>query len=269
MPKKICITGGAGYIGSALAISLSGMNDVTSYDIVDECWGDIRFRLDFNEFDIVYHLAAIAGNVLCKQKKWDIWDTNIKGSFNVANRLREEQTLIFTSTTAIYGEPSLYSESKSMAEEKILSIKSNAIILRLPTIFGTSPHMREYILVNDLVKSAVKDGYIVLRSPDTKRPFLHIEECIRALKFVAENHEKFEGKIIDLGHPSYTASKREMAEIIVKHTGCELFISKQKDPYEQDFELAFDEFVEFGFEPDPMYSLNNGIKHLVEYYRGN
>ena len=121
------VTGGAGFIGSALVKRLvSRGHDVTVYDNVsrgdldnlqdvvsniDFVQGDVRNKTAFakaiDEPDVLYHLAAINGTKNFYDHPNSVLDTNIMGVKNAVELANEHDIsrLVFSSSSEVYGFP--------------------------------------------------------------------------------------------------------------------------------------------------------------------
>jgi nucleoside-diphosphate-sugar epimerase len=112
---KIAITGGSGFIGTQLCKILKEQgHDITIMDIApsaafpqDRQDVDVRdlgaLTTAFKGHDIIYHLAAEHRDDVSPVQKY--YDTNVKGGENVckAANANNINTIIFTSTVAVYG----------------------------------------------------------------------------------------------------------------------------------------------------------------------
>jgi len=127
MTKNILITGGLGFLGSNLGISLT--NDEHNVDIMDITnnhrniigyenkfkiyqsdisdvltWGDI----DFSKYDVIYHLAANVSHIKAEKDPYLDVNSNIIGTINLLEAIKElkkKPRFIYACSRSIYGRP--------------------------------------------------------------------------------------------------------------------------------------------------------------------
>ena len=251
-PRRVLVTGGAGYLGSVLSEHLlAAGHSVTVLDnlmyggpgplhlAANERFsfvcGDARdgrvLRELLGSADVVIPLAAIVGMPACNRDPELARSINLE-AVRLLNRLRgREQLVIFPTTNSGYGtksgqtfcteetplEPiSLYGETKVEAEAELLG-SPNAMSLRLATVFGCSPRMRLDLLVNDFVWRAVRDGFLVLYEPHFKRNYVHIRDVADCFLFAIDEAEPMVGRAFNVGLDDANLSKHELALAIAAH----------------------------------------------------
>ena len=178
MDKNFLITGGAGYIGTALTKRLINEGaTVTVFDnletgqrkLVDArasfFKGDVRNLADLecicseNDFDTVIHLAALKSVGEGEKAPANFMRVNVSGTLNVLEVMRNQKisNLVFSSTAAVYAENtsgtydeqcalsplSIYGSTKLICEELIrqyqrLGYISNSTIFRYFNLAGDS-----------------------------------------------------------------------------------------------------------------------------------
>jgi len=213
---KICITGGAGYLGSILVekclargyrvcvldnmtysdVGLAGLVNDPNLSVQP---GDIRDRMDirhaFTGCSHVIHLAAIANDPSGELAPALTRSINLE-SYSVL--LEEAQKagvkrFLNASTFSVYGIQSRdnitetsplnplkeYSICKAKSEESVKSSNSSHFIttsLRCATICGWSPRMRFDLIVNTLTFHALVKGKISVWGGEQMRPQIHIQD---------------------------------------------------------------------------------------------
>jgi nucleoside-diphosphate-sugar epimerase len=160
---------------------------------------------------------------------------------------------------------SLYAKTKCDAEDYVLN-NGNGIVLRLATVFGVSPRMRQDLLVNDFVYKSMTDGYLVLFESHFKRNYIHIGDVARAFGFMMQEYNACNGQVFNVGLSDANLTKLELAEKIKEYLP-DLVI--KTDEYKQDFDkrnyIVSNEKIESrGFKP--MFTLDYGIKQLINAY---
>lgn len=288
---NICVTGGAGYIGSVLTerlLSLGhkvtvvdtflhgyhGIMRLAGHPLLTVVERDIRHenRDYLNKQDVVFHLAAISNIKGCEENKALAWDVNRTATAEIAKGLHCDAILIFASSTAIFGDRGgdvvispwplksthgIYSQTKLDAEG-LIDKRNNTIIVRIGTVFGVSPLMRPNSIVNDFVRMAVHDKKIVLWDSLTARPYISIDGCVNYLIAAIENKKKKELLTILEGQ----CLKRDIVNTIRKQVEFELILSSSRDKHIQDFRFNISAHYEDIFARE----LHDGIRDLIKLY---
>ena len=124
--RRICITGGAGFIGSSLALRLAEHNEIVLFDNLHRNalpWTDLldRERVTFlqgdvldraavdaavKDADIVVHLASIAGVDTVMRNPVKTMEVSLLGTYNVLESCRQHKGLerfVDFSTSEVFG----------------------------------------------------------------------------------------------------------------------------------------------------------------------
>lgn len=243
--------------------------------------GDVRdeptMRRALEDIDLIIHLAAIVGADACDRDPIAARTTNLD-AVNLLLSLRGERPIIYPCTNSGYGigqegiycteetplnPVSLYGRLKVEAE-KILLYNVNVISLRLATVFGASPRMRWDLLVNEFVRRAVKDGYVILYQADFKRNYVHIRDVAGAFLHSIRNWDSMKNQVYNVGLSSANISKRELCEEIKKQVPNFYFVEAEvgEDVDKRNYVVSNAKMEATGWKAD--FSLQDGIAELVK-----
>ena len=159
--------------------------------------------------DVVVHLAAQTNAEASVEIARKVEHINFEGTERVARACaRSGSKLIFLSTTSVYGiqqdevdeecpidqlkPQSPYADSKLKAELLLKEAKSSTglqfVVCRFGTIFGHSPGIRFHTAVNKFIWQACTGTPLTVWSSalDQKRPYLDLEDAVRAIHFIIE-----------------------------------------------------------------------------------
>tara|TARA_B100000700_G_scaffold323954_1_gene428912 strand:- start:287 stop:1294 length:1008 start_codon:yes stop_codon:yes gene_type:complete len=249
--KSVFITGGAGYVGSALVPELLNSNfKVTVYDImyfgkeflpknnpnlkiID---GDIRdtekLEKSCKGHEYFVHLACISNDAsfeldeqLSKSINLDSFEPLV-----IAAKKSGIKRFIYASTSSVYGvsdKPNvtedhplvpltLYNKYKGMCEPLLLKhTDSNfeGVIFRPATVCGYAPRLRLDLSVNILTNHAVCKNKIVVFGGDQLRPNLHVLDYCDVVKLLlSAPRDKISNQIFNVGFQNKSIS--QIAEIV-------------------------------------------------------
>ena len=219
--------------------------------------------------DVVIHLAAITDAASTVGKLDEVERVNFGATRNVAEACAEVGApMIFISTTSVYGTQDLlvdencakedlkpqspYAEVK-LREEHLLREMGNKSglkfnIFRFGTIFGVSPGMRFHTAKNKFCWQAAMDIPITVwrTALHQKRPYLDLEDAVRALHFVI-GKKIFSNEIYNVLTLNATVS--DVVESIKKYAG-NVRVEEVDSPImnQLSYEVACDKFKALGFD---------------------
>jgi len=281
---KILITGGNGYIGSKLALSLQG-HEVEIFDRPKDIRNESELQEAIKGKDIVYHLAALAELSYTDAHPQETYEVNIVGANNVAKVCAENNVLLnFVSTCCIYGNPlekvsregrminpsDTYAMSKAAGEYLVKmwglakGLKYN--ILRFGTVYGQSlkKEMRMDMAIQKFVDAAVNHLPITITGDGMQaRNFVHIDDLVRALVLVTE--KGVVGETINLGGKERTTIN-DIAKIALDlgATSVEYIPARKDDFIDQNVSLAKAKKL-LGWSPKVKFE--EGIKAMYEWQK--
>lgn len=203
MAKKVIVTGGTGFIGSALIKELLKKNyeiyvfdknqgnipNVRYYPLDIRNKEQVQNSIEEIQPDTIIHLAGIL-----KGSYEDLYTTNVIGTKNILDSFNGR--LIFMSTGMIYqGNPSPYKEgmplnphddypkTKKLAEEFCLQ-KKNTIIIRASVVYG--PEQKGSMFIPDLKNKIEKRTTFHMTKGEQKRDFIHVRDLCTAIEILIE-----------------------------------------------------------------------------------
>jgi len=217
--KSVLVTGGAGYVGSALVpVLLQAGYKIKVLDLylygedvlaavrgnanLEEIKGDIRDRGLLKKVvlgcDSVIHLACISNDPsfeldpeLGKSINYDAFVDLVKVA-----RDGGVKRFVYASSSSVYGikeevdvteDLSLkpltdYSKYKALCEEVLLRERApgfTVLVLRPSTVCGYSPRVRLDLTVNILTNHAINNGVIKVFGGEQMRPNIHMDDMVR------------------------------------------------------------------------------------------
>ena len=233
-PKTVLVSGGAGYIGSALVSRLLSDTDL-NVKVFDNLMydgdsllqffnfkkfsfikGDLRtFDLPkiLNDVDFVVNLAALVGEPICKKYPKEAQEINFEANINFAKACEKQgiDRYVMMSTCSNYGlrqnqemltesdelQPiSLYSETKVNSEKILLNElpELSTAVLRASTAYGMASRIRFDLLLHQFIYEAWEKKRISLYGANSWRPMAHVDDIARAIVLVLTQHHKMKKK---------------------------------------------------------------------------
>lgn len=294
--EVVLVTGGAGYIGSALIsqlnrerfsvrvlddFSLSSPRNLVGGMDYDFVRGDVRdagvVREALEGVSYVVHLAAVTGADRTHEMRERTMDVNYGGTRTVLEEAMElgVEKLVLASSCNVYGAASRdhltessevrplnpYAESKLEAEEACMSSPVDSVVLRLSTNYGWSPGVRFNLVVNSFVfRSVVGEALTVYGDGENWRPFMHVRDSARAFVEALA----WEEGIYNVGGENYRI--KQIASLVNDVVGnVEVKYLGDEDPgpsYHVDFDKARNQ------EYSLNHSLRAGIHDLAGRFGG-
>ncbi|HQT89635.1 MAG TPA: SDR family oxidoreductase [Acidiphilium sp.] len=129
---------------------------------------------------------------------------------------------------------------EKVAIERELMQHSNAICLRLATVFGMSPRIRLDLLVTDLTYRAVHDRFIVLFERYFKRYYIHVRDVSRAFRHALSQFDLMKREIYDVGLSNANVSIAQLYDHIQRQCPDFVFIDAPvgKDPDQRSYVVS-------------------------------
>lgn len=244
--------------------------------------------------DMIFHLAEFIpntrqigpGHVVKFSIKNPLLDLDIcvRGTLNVLEAARQASAkIIFTSSAAVYGEPlekpikettppnpiSPYGASKLAAETycKVFSKTHDlpVIIVRLFNIYG--PRHRKCVMYDTLSKLKKNSKTLtMLGSGDQERDFVYVNDAVDGLTFLSIKEEA-SGQTFNLGTGVSTSIKK-VVTYITRILGINPVVTYTGSSWKGDINILVSDPTKLrriGFTPK--YSLEQGIKKFVSWYR--
>jgi len=251
---RVLVTGGLGYLGCVLVPKLlKHGHHVRIVDIIPppvgvaELGGGLELRkVDIrdgskmleclNDVEAVVNLAAIVGEPLCRKHPDLAKEVNEKAVYFIVDKCKEKgvKRFIHLSTCSVYGSSesmadedspaiptSLYQETKVNSETYVLKSNTDVFhptVLRMATLFGLSPRLKNDTLVHQFVWDAITKKKIDVYGGNLWRPLVHVSDAADAILFCLEFDEaKLCSRIFNVGDDGLNFTKMDIAKTVTSY----------------------------------------------------
>lgn len=303
---RVLVSGGAGFIGSNLVdklinlghnvciidnLSTGNINNVNKKaqlyinDILDP---NVSKIFEKEKFDIVYHLAAQIN--VQKSITNPIFDSNVNvcGTINIINNCvnYNVKKIVYSSSAAVYGHPqylpidekheirpiSYYGLSKYTAEEyiRVFSNLNNLdfTILRYANVYGIRQDPKgEGGVISTFMNSLFKKQPLyIFGDGSALRDYIFVEDIVDANIAALSSGDK---EIFNIGTGVYTSVKElaeNMMDIISLKCNIEYTSARKGDIANSYFNINK---AKNKLNWSPRFSLKDGLKKTIEYYKNN
>lgn len=304
--KKVFVTGGAGYVGSALVPSLLAKGyEVVVYDLyiygdvfkgindpkLTEIKWDIRDKEKITAAakgsDAIIHLACISNDPSFELDHELGRSINYDAFFNVieAAKANKVKRFIYASTSSVYGlkseknvveEASLepltdYSKYKAECEQVLQEkgIDMEWVTIRPATVCGYAPRLRLDLVVNILTINALINRKIKIFGGSQLRPNLNIKDMIRAYELLlTAPSEKVNHQTFNAGYQNLTVNEIAMLakKIVEKALGEKVELEIVPTNDNRSYHINSDKIRKV-LGFAPQYTVEEAIETLVDAFK--
>ena len=290
---NILLTGGCGYVGTPLTLSLLEAghtvtvvdlqwfgNDLPAHPRLTVIKEDIRNaeRVPMAGMDAILHLANVANDPCADLDSKLNWEVNALATMLLVESAIAHKVpqFIHASSGSVYGvkdEPEVteelslipisdYNKTKMISERVLLSYADRICvnIVRPATVCGYSPRMRLDLSVNLLTMAALTKGKITVFGGDQTRPNIHLRDMIRVYHHFLAVGKAHPG-IFNAGFENI--SILDIAERVQKHVPAEITVTPSNDP--RSYRLSSKKLLATGFAPK--FTVEDGITEVIAAYR--
>tara|TARA_Y100000996_G_scaffold363947_1_gene307925 strand:- start:156 stop:1019 length:864 start_codon:yes stop_codon:yes gene_type:complete len=273
---NVLVTGGAGFIGTHLTKRLVRENN--KVDVLDDFSRgkkenkiekvnyinrDVRQELnDLEDYDVIFHLAALARIQPSFDEPLKTIDINAKGTANICDLAKRiKAKVIYAGSSSFYAGPYLnpYAFSKWQGEEickmysKVYGVSTaNA---RFFNVYGDGqPSTGQYATIVGIFEEQYKAGspLTITGDGEQRRDFTHVEDIVSGLILMSKGN--WNGEIFNLG----TAKNYSINELAAMYRHKTKYIPKR--PGEAAKTLADITFTKEKLGYKPGIDLNDYVK---------
>ena len=300
------VTGGAGFLGSHLIDKLisRGEKVITIDNLSTGNIENISHHLENDSFefiehdvinpieikcDRIWHLACPASPIQYQKNPIKTAQTSFLGTNHMLDlALRYNATLLFASTSEIYGDPeinvqdesykgsvnpigkrSCYDEGKRIAESLCFDyFRSHSLKIRVARIFNTyGPRMSKNdgrVVSNFICQSLLNESITIYGNGSQTRSFCYVEDLVEGLLRLMDSNSTGP---INLGNPNEMSIKQLASKIRSEINNKVNIIHKplpEDDPKQRKPDISRAKEI---LNWEPKFDLDTGLDSTIKYFK--
>lgn len=235
------------------------------------------------DVDVIYDFAGITNAPISFEREELTKDVNLNGVINLINAFVENgcKKYVYASTASVYGPTkdvvnetsqcnpaSPYGKYKLLAEQHLIKSSKEKDLditaLRLGTVYGWSVGMRFDTVIDRFCYLASIGAPLTVHIPalKEKRPYIHIEDVIRAF-FFATNNKNTKGEVYNT--VGQNSGIQEVLDAIKKiKPDVKTVLTENPTLNQLSYVLDSSKIIKLGFETK--FDLYHGIREIISKF---
>ena len=121
-------------------------------------------------------------------------------------------------------------------------------------------------MVNQVVLSAIQDGYYVVYQANFSRTFLSVQDAVRSIIFALDKHKVSKGSCYNIGSDDQNFTKIEVINLVNKYVDFNIIQNDfAEDQDKRNYKVSYEKIKNIGFVSK--VSLDDGIQDLIKTVR--
>jgi nucleoside-diphosphate-sugar epimerase len=203
-----------------------------------------------NKFDVCLWLGGHSSVKQSIDNPQEAFNNNTTGLIELSNKF--DGSIIYASSGSIYNNftdmcteedfiysaTNIYDFSKFVTDEYFKLNNNKFISLRFGTVNGFSSSFRQDLLLNKLSLDSIKNNKIFISNQNAFRPVLFLEDLIKCIRVLLQNHLELRKNIFNLCSMNYTIG--EYANSVKKYFNSNIEILESSKTY--SFKMSSEKF---------------------------